>query len=131
MLPAQSELEGFGSSCRGKTPRPNSRQQAGVLQLTRTETCIHCINGRGIITKDDPSFTGCRLHYPCLSPNQPVKVARAGDAAHDHASGCAKGMDEVPAKLRRLGLEPDDVLSPPLMDAIHTSAAKGAGNLPA
>ncbi|SPQ27104.1 42dafd5c-cdcc-4f3a-a166-4b1e231a90aa [Thermothielavioides terrestris] len=42
-----------------------------------------------------------------------------------------KGMDEVRSKLRSLGLEPYDSLSPPLMDAIATWTAKKAGKLPA
>ncbi len=42
-----------------------------------------------------------------------------------------QGMDEVRDKLRGLGLEPYDALSPPLMDAIATWTAKKAGKLPA
>ena len=40
-------------------------------------------------------------------------------------------MDGVRARLRELGLEPYDCLSPPLMDAIATSVAKRAGTLAA
>lgn len=40
-----------------------------------------------------------------------------------------KGMDEIRSKFRSLGLEPYDVLSPPLMDAISTFAGKKAGKL--
>ena len=42
-----------------------------------------------------------------------------------------KGMDGVRAKLRSVGLEPYDVLSPPLMDVLATFTAKKTGNLPA
>ena len=38
-------------------------------------------------------------------------------------------MDAVRARLRELGLEPYDCLSPPLMDAIATHVAKAAGVL--
>jgi len=38
-------------------------------------------------------------------------------------------MDAVRARLKELGLEPYDCLSPPLMDAIATHAAKAAGVL--
>ena len=38
-------------------------------------------------------------------------------------------MDTVRARLRELGLEPYDCLSPPLMDAIATHTAKAAGVL--
>lgn len=38
-------------------------------------------------------------------------------------------MDAVRARLRELGLEPYDCLSPPLMDAIATHTAKAAGVL--
>ena len=41
------------------------------------------------------------------------------------------GMDEVRGKLKSLGLEPYDALSPGLMDAIATWTAKRAGKLPA
>ena len=39
-------------------------------------------------------------------------------------------MDAVRARLRELGLEPYDCLSPPLMDAIATHSAKASGALP-
>lgn len=39
-------------------------------------------------------------------------------------------MDAVRARLRELGLEPYDCLSPPIMDLIATHAAKKAGVLP-
>lgn len=40
-------------------------------------------------------------------------------------------MDGIRARLRELGLEPYDALSPPLMDAIATSVAKKSGALAA
>jgi S-(hydroxymethyl)glutathione synthase len=40
-------------------------------------------------------------------------------------------MDGIRGRLRELGLEPYDCLSPPLMDAIATHAAKKSGALPA
>lgn len=40
-------------------------------------------------------------------------------------------MDGIRGRLRELGLEPYDALSPPLMDAIATHAAKKSGALPA
>ena len=40
-------------------------------------------------------------------------------------------MDGIRARLRELGLEPYDALSPPLMDAIATHVAKRSGALPA
>lgn len=40
-------------------------------------------------------------------------------------------MDDIRARLRELKLEPYDALSPPLMDAIATFAAKKSGALPA
>ncbi len=39
-------------------------------------------------------------------------------------------MDAVRARLRELGLEPYDCLSPTLMDAIATHSAKTSGALP-
>jgi len=41
-----------------------------------------------------------------------------------------KGMDEVRSKLKSIGLETYDALSPPLMDAIATWTAQEAGILP-
>ncbi len=40
-------------------------------------------------------------------------------------------MEEVRASLKSLGLEPYDVLSPPIMDLIATHTAKASGKLPA
>lgn len=40
-------------------------------------------------------------------------------------------MDGIRSRLRELGLEPYDALSPPLMDAIATHIAKRSGALPA
>jgi S-(hydroxymethyl)glutathione synthase len=40
-------------------------------------------------------------------------------------------MDGIRARLRELGLEPYDALSPPLMDAIATHVAKRSGKLAA
>ena len=40
-------------------------------------------------------------------------------------------MDAVRGRLRELGLEPYDCLSPPLMDAISTHVAKRKGTLAA
>ncbi|RNF34690.1 S-(hydroxymethyl)glutathione synthase [Paracoccus methylarcula] len=40
-------------------------------------------------------------------------------------------MDAIRSRLRELGLEPYDALSPPLMDAIATHVAKKSGALPA
>ena len=39
-------------------------------------------------------------------------------------------MSAIRARLRELGLEPYDCLSPPLMDAIATHIAKASGALP-
>lgn len=39
-------------------------------------------------------------------------------------------MGAIRARLRELGLEPYDCLSPPLMDALATHAAKASGALP-
>ena len=39
-------------------------------------------------------------------------------------------MGGVRARLKQLGLEPYDCLSPPLMDAISTHVAKASGALP-
>jgi len=46
-------------------------------------------------------------------------------------TGCARPdqMDEVRSRLRELGLEPYDCLSPALMDAIATHVAKSKGML--
>ena len=42
-----------------------------------------------------------------------------------------KDMDNVRSRLKSIGLEPYDVLAPPLMDAISTYTAKKSGALPA
>jgi len=45
------------------------------------------------------------------------------------AGAAPEGMNDVRARLKELGLEPYDCLSPPLMDAIATHTAKAAGVL--
>jgi S-(hydroxymethyl)glutathione synthase len=40
-------------------------------------------------------------------------------------------MSGIRGRLKQLGLEPYDCLSPPLMDAIATHVAKASGALPA
>src|SRR5476651_1814054 len=105
------------------------------------------------VKKGSGSFAGGTLVCKCKD-GKPVKVGIKGDVAHNHACGCTKcwkpdgatfsvvavvprdsvtvleygvKLDEMPgirSRLKELGLEPHDCLSPALMDAIATHVAK-------
>ncbi|WP_410219023.1 S-(hydroxymethyl)glutathione synthase [Paracoccus sp. (in: a-proteobacteria)] len=101
------------------------------IQRQRCRECGVHMYGR-IENKDHP-FYGLDFVHSELS-NEP------GWAAPEFAafvSSVIEGgvdpsrMDGIRARLRELGLEPYDALSPPLMDAIATHVAKRAGALPA
>ncbi|MDC9813082.1 hypothetical protein PO872_27005, partial [Rhizobium sp. MC62] len=57
----------------------------------------------------------------------PAKNARKRD--HGEGGVAPSEMDEVREKLRKVGLEPYDCLSPALMDYLATWAAKKSGVL--
>jgi hypothetical protein len=58
----------------------------------------------------------------CAQRQSPIKEERGADSAN---------QDAVRGRLRELGLEPCDCLSPPLMDPIATHVAKASGVLKA
>lgn len=104
---------------------------SAAIQRYRCRDCGVHMYGR-IENKDHP-FYGLDFVHTELS-------SEAGWAAPEFAafvssiieSGVdASRMDGIRSRLRELGLEPYDALSPPLMDAIATHVAKKSGALPA
>ena len=86
----------------------------------------------GRIVKDHP-FKGLDFVHVELSdqkgwqaPQFAAFVSSIIEQGHDPAD-----MDAVRTKLKSVGLEPYDVLSPPLMDAIATYVGKASGALAA
>lgn len=104
---------------------------SAAIQRYRCRDCGVHMYGR-IENKDHP-FYGLDFVHTELS-------SEAGWSAPEFAafvssiieSGVdASRMDGIRSRLRELGLEPYDALSPPLMDAIATHVAKKSGALPA
>src|SRR5205823_3215145 len=105
---------------------------------------IHPAVDRGI-KPAAPNFAGGTLYCKCTDGK--VAVSIKTQSAHNHVCGCTKCWKPAGAlfsqvavaprdklsvtanadKLKELGLEPYDCLSPPLMDLIATHAAKQKG----
>ena len=107
-----------------------------VVDLSATiqrHACKRCgVHMFGRIVDDHP-FKGLDFVHVELSnekgwqePQFAAFVSSIIEQGHD-----PKDMDAVRAKLKSVGLEPYDVLSPPLMDAIATYMGKKAGVLAA
>ena len=86
----------------------------------------------GRIVKDHP-FKGLDFVHVELSPTkgwqEPQFAAFVSSIIEQGFD--PKGMDAVRAKIKSVGLESYDVLSPPLMDAIATYVGKQSGALAA
>lgn len=100
-----------------------------AIQRHRCRACGTHIHGR-IENKDHP-FYGLDFIHTELSddegwsaPEFAAFVSSIIESGNDPAR-----MDAVRSRLRELGLEPYDALSPPLMDAIATHVAKRSGAL--
>jgi S-(hydroxymethyl)glutathione synthase len=98
-----------------------------VIQRHACKGCGVHLYGR--IEKQDHAFHGLDFVHTELSPQS--GWAAPGFAAFVSSvieSGTPPSrMDGIRARLRQLGLEPYDCLSPPLMDALATHAAKQKG----
>ncbi len=103
-------------------------ETAAIQRMACTSCGVH-MYGR-IENKNHP-FYGLDFVHTELSPDK--GWAAPGFAAFVSSiieSGTPpSGMDAVRGKLRGMGLEPYDCLSPPLMDAIATHVAKSKGTL--
>jgi S-(hydroxymethyl)glutathione synthase len=101
------------------------------IQRYRCRDCGVHMYGR-IENKDHP-FYGLDFVHTELSPDQGWS---APEFAAFVSSIIESGVDPsrmggIRSRLRELGLEPYDALSPPLMDAIATHVARRSGALPA
>ncbi|HEY8519123.1 MAG TPA: S-(hydroxymethyl)glutathione synthase [Gammaproteobacteria bacterium] len=96
--------------------------------------CRDCgVHMYGRIDNDKHPFYGLDFVHPELFAEQgwaPPEFAAFVSSIIESGAD-PKNMDAVRARLRELGLEPYDCLSPPLMDAIATHTAKAAGVLAA
>ncbi len=104
---------------------------AATIQRHACKACGVHMFGR-IENKNHP-FYGLDFVHTELSQDQgwsaPEFAAFVSSAIESGAN--PSDMGAIRARLRELGLEPYDCLSPPLMDAIATSAAKASGVLKA
>jgi S-(hydroxymethyl)glutathione synthase len=103
--------------------------QAAVIQRYACTGCGAHLYGR--IEKKDHPFHGLDFVHPELFKEQgwaAPEFAAFVSSIIESGFSPAK-MGEVRARLKELGLEPYDALSPPLMDAIATHTAKQKGVL--
>ena len=100
-----------------------------AIQRHACKTCGVHMFGR-IENKDHP-FHGLDFVHTELSDDQGWSEPQfaAFVSSIIEAGADPKAMDAVRARLRELGLEPYDCLSPPLMDAIAAHTAKARGTL--
>lgn len=96
--------------------------------------CIGCgVHMYGRIENKDHPFHGLDFIHTELSPQSgwsaPTFAAFVSSIIETGTS--PSQMDGIRARLRELGLEPYECLSPPLMDAISTHVAKAKGVLKA
>ncbi len=88
-------------------------------------TCIAASRTRNIPSTGWTSFTrSFRRKRVGIRPSLPPSCRRLSELGADPAQ-----MGAVRGRLKELGLEPYDCLSPPLMDAIATHVAKASGVL--
>lgn len=87
----------------------------------------------GRIENQDHPFYGLDFVHPELfaEPGAPPPGFAAFVSSVIEGGVRPERMDGIRGRLRELGLEPYDCLSPPLMDAIATHVAKRKGVLPA
>jgi len=98
----------------------------------RRQACTGCgVHMYGRIENKDHPLYGFDFIHTELSPEQgwsaPEFAAFVSSIIESGAD--PKSMGEVRARLKQLGLEPYDCLSPPLMDFIATASAKAKGTL--
>ncbi len=104
---------------------------SAVIQRYACQGCGVHMYGR--IEKKDHPFYGYDFIHTELSPQQgwaPPEFAAFVSSIIESGFDPAR-MGDVRARLKELGLEPYDCLSPPLMDAIATHTAKAKGVLAA
>ncbi len=101
------------------------------IQRHRCKECGVHMYGR-IENKDHPFYGLDFVHTELSDENGWSAPEFAAFVSSTIESGVDPSrMDGIRSRLRELGLEPYDALSPPLMDAIATHIAKRSGALPA
>jgi S-(hydroxymethyl)glutathione synthase len=94
--------------------------------------CSNCgVHMYGRIENDKHAFYGLDFVHTELSPQQGWQEPQFAAFVSSIIEGGypPSGMGEVRARIKEIGLEPYDCLSPPLMDALATQAAKLSGVL--
>ena len=112
-------------------------QKLKIVDDTKTiqrHACTGCgVHMYGRIENRDHPFYGLDFVHTELSPesgwSEPQFAAFVSSVIESGVD--PSRMEGIRGRLRELGLEPYDCLSPPLMDAIATHIAKRSGALPA
>jgi S-(hydroxymethyl)glutathione synthase len=117
------------------------------LKVTENEHKLHVVDPSATIQRHACKLCGVHMFGRIENKNHPFYgldfvhpelSGEAGWAAPEFAAFVSsiiesgvdpKQMDAVRARLKELGLQPYDCLSPPLMDAIATHTAKASGAL--
>ncbi len=103
--------------------------ESAAIQRHACKTCGAHMYGR--IESTDHPFHGLDFVHTELSDQSGWSSAEFAAFVSSAIEGGVSPdkMDKVRARLKELGLEPYDALSPPLMDAIATATAKAKGVL--
>ncbi|MBX5463561.1 MAG: S-(hydroxymethyl)glutathione synthase [Steroidobacteraceae bacterium] len=124
-------------------PRDNLEVTANAQKLKVVDpsaviqryACSQCgVHMYGRIEKKDHPFYGLDFVHVELSKDEgwaAPEFAAFVSSVIEGGGAKPEQMGEVRARLKELGLEPYDCLSPPLMDLIATHTAKQKGVLPA
>jgi len=135
--------EGAMFSVVGVIPRDNLEVTANAQKLEVVDpnaviqryACRECgVHMYGRIEKKDHPFYGLDFVHTELSKDEgwaAPEFAAFVSSVIEGGGAKPEQMGEVRARLKELGLEPYDCLSPPLMDLIATHTAKQKGVLPA
>jgi S-(hydroxymethyl)glutathione synthase len=120
---------------RDKVEVVTNGQKLKIVDPTATiqrYACTGCgVHMYGRIENDKHAFHGLDFVHTELSrePGWAPPTFAAFVSSIIESGADPAGMDAVRARLNELGLPPYDCLSPPLMDALATQAAKLAGTL--
>jgi S-(hydroxymethyl)glutathione synthase len=135
--------EGAMFSVVGVVPRDKLEVTANAQKLKVVDpnaviqryACTGCgVHMYGRIEKKDHPFYGLDFVHVELSKDEgwaAPEFAAFVSSVIEGGGAKPEQMGEVRARLKELGLEPYDCLSPPLMDLIATHTAKQKGVLPA
>lgn len=133
--PAGAQFSVVGVVPRDKVSVVENGQKLKIVDANaaiQRHACTGCgVHMFGRIENTKHPFYGLDFIHPELSPETGWQEPQFAAFVSSIIEGGANpaNMGAVRSRLKQLGLEPYDCLSPPLMDAIATHAAKASGVL--